>query len=409
MMIELDPARALLSSQAVPLAPVALPLSRALGCRVARCPVSDVDLPPADVSAMDGYAVRAADLEPGETLPVAFEIAAGEVPEALPPASAARIFTGASLPPGADAVVQQEEATVQGDGRILLQPVQAGRHVRRRGEVVALGAEIAPAGVTVTPAMISLLASCGASHVEVLPKPRLAVVITGAELVDISESPGPGRIRDSNGPLLEALAAASGLDVASRVRAEDSVGALEDAISSALESADLVLTTGGVSVGDFDLVPDVVRALGGEVVFHRVRVKPGKPVLAARFGPKWLVGLPGNPLAVLAGWSVFAWPLAAALAGKASAFSEAPARAVLTAATARPKSRTELRPARLERRSGQVHATVLDWKGSHDVFSAAGAEGLVRFEPGLTYPAGCTVDWYELPSGTSWPAATDGA
>ncbi len=408
MMIELDQARALLSNRAVPLASVKVPLCRALGCRVARRPISDVDLPPADVSAMDGYALRAADLEPGEPLPVAFEIAAGAAPGVLPPASVARIFTGASLPRGADTVVQQEQATVQGDGRVLLQAAPIGRHIRRRGEVVALGAELAPVGYTVTPAMISLLASGGASCVEVVPKPRLAVVVTGAELVDVSESPGPGRIRDSNGPLLEALAAASGLDVASRGRVEDSLGGLKDAISSALEAADLVLTTGGVSVGDYDLVPDVVRELGGDVVFHRVRVKPGKPILAARFGLKWLVGLPGNPLAVLAGWRVFVWPLAAALAGSPNAFSEAPGCAVLTAAAATPKSRTELRPARLERRNGEIHAIVLGWKGSHDVWSAANADAMVRLEPGLTYTAGSTVEWYGLPSGTSWPVATDG-
>lgn len=406
-MIELDHARALLAGHAVPLVPVTVALGRALGCRVVRCPISDVDLPPADVSAMDGYAVRAADLKPGEPLPVAFEVAAGSEPDELPPASAARIFTGASVPRGGDTVVPQERARVLEDGRVLLETVAEGTHVRRRGEVVALGAELAPAGVTVTPAMISLLASCGASCVEVVPKPRLAVVVTGAELVDVAESPGPGRIRDSNGPLLEALVAASGLDVTRLSRVEDSVGALEDSISSALEGADLVLTTGGVSVGDYDLVPDVVRGLGGEVVFHRVRVKPGKPILAASFGPKWLIGLPGNPLAVLAGWRVFAWPLAAALAGNPSALAEAPVRAVLTVETATPKSRTELRPARLKRRNDGIHATVLGWKGSHDVRTAASADGLVRLEPGLSYPAGSPVAWYGLPSGASWPVDAD--
>lgn len=398
-MIELDQARELLGESAEPLVAATLPLADALGCRIARPPVSDVDLPPTDVSAMDGYAVRAGDLERREPLPVAFTVAAGTQPGELPPASAARIFTGAPVPVGADTVIAQEQAAVHDDGRVLLETAPKGRHVRHRGEVIAAGDELAPIGARVTPAMVSLLASCGAARLEVIPKPRLAVVITGAELVDASATPGPGQIRDSNGPLLAALAAASGLGAVFITRAGDSVEALENAISSALDEADLVVTTGGVSVGDFDLVPDVVRSLGGKVVFHRVRVKPGKPVLAADIGRRWLVGLPGNPLAVLAGWRLFAWPLAETLAGNRRAFAEAPLEVELAASAPSPKSRTELRPALMTKHDGRTRATVLDWKGSHDVRSAAAAEGLLRLEPGRSYQAGSTAPWYGLPSG----------
>lgn len=406
MMIALDQARAVLKERVAPLAPIEVALGHALGCVLTCSPFSDVDLPPHDVSAMDGYAVRSVDLGHGEPLPVVMEVSAGAQVHRLPLRSAARIFTGASVRFGADTVVPQEEAVVRSDGCVTLEHAPLGANVRRRGEAVGCGAELAPVGSRVTPAMIALLTACGASRVLVVPKPRISVVVTGAELVDASCAPGPGQVRDSNGPLLAALASATGFAAPSLRRTDDSAHALGAAISTALEVADLVLTTGGVSVGDYDLVPDVVRELGGEVVFHRVRVKPGKPILAATFGPKWLIGLPGNPLAVLAGWRLFVWPLAAALGGCQGAFNEAPVWGELVAPASTPMGRTELRPARLRWHSGRARVTVLDWKGSHDVRAAAAADALARLEPGTTYVEGAQVPCYVLPTGGVWP---DGA
>ena len=402
-MISLDEARLRLARATQPLASVTVDLCEASGRRLVASVRADVDLPPADVSAMDGYAVRHVDLETGRSLPVVAEVAAGEVGAPLPPASSARIFTGAPLPAGADTVVPQEKARREGDGPVDLEPVVLGAHVRLRGEVIVAGREVFPAGTWVTPQMVSAMASCGASRVEVVPRPALAVVVTGGEVTDVSKRPAPGQIRDSNGPLLASLAAASGFTIVSRTRAADTTEALRDALSEALAVSDLVLTTGGVSVGDHDLVPAVAIELGAEVLFHRVRMKPGKPLFAARVGEKLLLGLPGNPLAVLVGWRLFAWPAAAALAGDERAFREAPVEAWLVAATDTPRSRTELRPAILRNGHGGPLLELVSWRGSHDVSAAAQADVLARFEPEGSYPAGSRVPCYPLASADPGP------
>ncbi|HHQ49421.1 MAG TPA: molybdopterin molybdenumtransferase MoeA, partial [Acidobacteria bacterium] len=321
-MIDVDTARAALATEAAPLPPRSLPLAEALGRRLAASPLADVDLPPADVSAMDGYAARSGDLRDGTALAVAFEIPAGTVPPPLPPGAAARIFTGAPLPEGADTVVEQERARPAGDRAVLLPPVPPWTNVRRRGELFAAGEALARPGDRVTPQRLALLAAGGAPTVEVIPRPRVAVLTTGSELAAAGERPGPGRIRDSNGPLLDALVRSAGLAPPERDHALDERPVLRAALQHLLDRADLVITTGGVSVGDYDLVPAVVEELGGATIFHRVAQKPGKPVLAARLGSTWLIGLPGNPLAVVVGWRLYALPLLRALAGDPAPFEE---------------------------------------------------------------------------------------
>jgi molybdopterin molybdotransferase len=401
--LSLDEARSLLARAVEPLAPVRVDLRDAIGHRLAAAISSDVDVPPADVSAMDGYAVRYADLASGSALPVAVEVAAGNGALELPPRAAARIFTGALLPAGADTVVPQERARLDKDKTVILESCDRGAHVRAGGEVLTAGAEVFTAGSWVTPQMASVMAACGASRVEVVPRPVIAVVVNGAEIVDISATPGPGQIRDSNGPLLAALTVAAGLEVAVAVRAPDSRPLLREAVKRALREADLVLTTGGVSVGEHDLVPDVVADLGGEILLHRVRIKPGKPLLAARVGSKLLIGLPGNPLAVLVGWRCFAWPAAAALAGDEGAFSERPVDARLCASLSAPKGRTELRPSVLRSGDDGAEVEVLGWKGSHDVSASARANALARLEPGRVHPAGSRVPCYPLPAADPRP------
>ncbi|MEE8192972.1 MAG: gephyrin-like molybdotransferase Glp [Gemmatimonadales bacterium] len=395
-MIPIDEARSLLAGAVKPLAPVSVDLRSALGCRLSSAVRSDVNVPPADVSAMDGYAVRHADLAAGRPLPVFAEVAAGDTGSELAPGAVARIFTGAPLPLGADTVVPQEHVETGGDGRVTLEPCIRGAHVRRRGEVVTAGAEIFAAGAWVTPQMLSVMASCGASRIDVVPAPSVAVVVTGAEIVDAATTPEPYQIRDSNGPLLTALAAAARFEISCSARAADTKEALHEALSRAVADADLVLTTGGVSVGDYDLVPDIVAELGGEVLFHRVRIKPGKPLLAARIGSKLLLGLPGNPLAVLAGWRLFAWPAAAALAGDDEAFSETPVEAGLGHPAATPANRTELRPAFLRAAVGGPSVELIGWRGSHDVSAAARANALARFDPECEYPEGSRIPCYPL-------------
>ena len=396
VVMTLDEARAVLAARSTALEPVVVSLGESLGCRIADPPHPDVDLPPGHVSAMDGYAARHVDVASGDVLPVAFEVQAGTLPRLLPERHAARIFTGAVLPDGADTVVPQEQATVVSDGAVRLKPLASGSHVRRRGEIFCAGTPLARVGDLVTPQLVALLAAAGADRVSVIPRPRVSVVVTGGEVVPVSEVPGPGQIRNSNGPMLDALVRTAGLRPPSMRSARDTTDDLRAALSNAVVDADLVLTSGGVSVGDYDLVPEVARSLGGEVLLHRVSVKPGKPVLAVLFDGCWMLGLPGNPVSVLMGWRMFGWPLAATLGGDLSAFDEQPLLAAGEEPVSNRGDRVELRPAILSGWHGDLVVRVVPWRGSHDLVAAAAANALARLEVGGSYEAGDTVPCYPL-------------
>jgi molybdopterin molybdotransferase len=393
-MMGLDEARSALAARVDALEACDLRPVDAAGLRLADTVAAEVDLPPADVSAMDGYAVRASDTGRG-VLPVAFEIPAGHVPPPLPPGSAARIFTGAGLPAGADTVVMQEDATLLGAREVSLPRTPPGRNVRRRGGVFASGRRLAGAGDLLTPQRLGLLVAAGVRRVRAVPRPRLAILGTGAELAAEDEAPAPGKIHDSNGPMLAALAEEARLPLAGRGRAGDELGDLVEALRR-LGEADLVVSTGGVSVGNHDLVPRAVAELGGEVVLHRVRVQPGKPILVARLGKSWVVGLPGNPVSALVGWWMFVRPLAEALAGDGEAFRDNALLARLDAPFRHTGDRTFLRPSLLSEEEGGTNVQVLPWQGSHDLSAAGPANALARFEPGQDLGAGATVPCYPL-------------
>ncbi len=274
-----------------------------------------------------------------------------------------------------------------------MKKLRVGRAVRYRGEVMDAGQELPGLETSLTPQRIAVMAAGGAHRVTVYPRPRVAIVITGSELVPASVVPGPGQIRNSNGPLLDALVRSAGCEPPLELSAGDAEVELTDAIARSLEEADLVLTSGGVSVGDYDLVPDVVRALGGEIVFHKVAVKPGKPILAARAGRRWVLGLPGNPVSVLAGWRMFGLPLARTLGGDVAAFHEVPRARVLREGVEIKGGRVELRPAVMDAENG---VRVIPWQGSHDLLAAAGADALARLQAGRVYREGDEVPCYPL-------------
>lgn len=395
-MISFDEARSRVAARTAPLEPAVVSLGDALGCRIAVPPRSDVSVPPGDVSAMDGYAVRHIDITSGGALPIAFEVQAGAIAGRLPEGQAARIFTGAVLPDGADTVVPQERATVGDNGVVELEPLEVGSHVRCRGEVLSMGAPLAGIGQVVTPQLVALFAAAGAARVTVTPRPRVSVVITGSEVVPVAEVPGPGQIRNSNGPMLDALVRAAGLQAPLVASVGDTVDDVRLTLTDAIVNADLVLTSGGVSVGDYDLVPDVVRSLGGDVLFHGVSVKPGKPLLAVRFDGCWMLGLPGNPVSVLAGWRLFGWPLAAALSGDTAAFDEQPMLASLEEGVANRGDRVEFRPAVVSPRHDDFSVRVVPWRGSHDLVAAAAANALARLDVGAAYKIGESIPCYPL-------------
>jgi molybdopterin molybdotransferase len=296
-----------------PLATERVRLEAAAGRILAEAVASTVDLPPFPSSSMDGYAVRAADL-PG-ALRVVGSVAAGR-PEtrSLAAGEAIGISTGGVVPAGADTVVPVERVVERRDEIEVREPVLAGENIRRRGGDVRAGDTIVTAGAALTPARLAALAACGAESVVSRRPPRVAIVVTGTELRPPGEPLEPGQIYESNGIMLEAAIRAAGAVVERLGATEDSEEALERALGRALE-ADVVVTSGGVSVGPHDLVRRVEARLGVEEVFWGVAMRPGKPLAFGVRGRTLVFGLPGNPVSSLVGCLLFVRPALLALQG----------------------------------------------------------------------------------------------
>ena len=293
-----------------PLPAERLPIAAAAGRFLARPLLALRPAPPQDCSAMDGYAVRAADVPGPASLPVAMTVYAGDTPpRPLAPGEAARVFTGATLPPGADAVVREEVVREEGGRAAFDRAALAGENVRRAGEDVPQGGEALPAGARLGARQLALCAAVGAGEAEVVRRPRVALVSTGDEVTG-------GSTPDSNGPALAAALAAAGID-SERSAVGDDLDAVAAALGRALPGVDALLTIGGVSVGRRDHVPDAIARLGGEVRVHGVPMKPGKPFLFALVGGKPVFGLPGSPSACLVAFEVFARPALLRMAGAA--------------------------------------------------------------------------------------------
>ena len=361
----------------------AVPLAAATG-RVLRETVSaDADMPPFTRSAMDGYAVRAADTAGAPVaLEVVEEIPAGAAPRRrLAPGQASRIMTGAALPEGADAVqmVERTEPDQAGKVRILL-PVSPGEHVRRQGEDLKCGAVLVESGVVLGPAHIGLLASCGRGVVSVSRRPRVAIIPTGDELVTIDRQPGPTQIRESNGHVLESLARLAGGEPDRRDITPDDAALLRRTIGAALAACDVLLLSGGVSMGDYDLVGAALLQLGCRPAFDRVAIQPGKPLWFGTWarpggGDVLVFGLPGNPVSTLVDFLVFARPALRRLAG-ASSWLDATVAARLAEPLSRRGGRRAYLPASLA--DEQIGPTVrlLPSMGSADMVALARADAL---------------------------------
>lgn len=293
-----------------PLAAETIGIREAAGRYLAAAAMAQRPAPPATCSAMDGYAVRAADVAGPVTLPVGQVIYAGGHTVPLPRGTVARIFTGAPLPGGADAVVREEVVTAGEGTATFRHAVRPGENVRPAGEDVPAGGEALGAGVRLGPRQLALLAAVGVESVETVRRPRVVVVSTGDEVVS-------GGTPDSNGLAVAGLCAALGAEV-ERVAAPDRLEPLVAALEAALARADGVVTIGGVSVGERDLVPSALAACGAEVLVHGVAMKPGKPFLFGRRGATPVLGLPGSPSACLVAFEVFGRPVLLTLAGAAA-------------------------------------------------------------------------------------------
>ncbi|GIG55053.1 molybdopterin molybdotransferase MoeA [Demequina activiva] len=371
------------------LAPVTLPLREAFGTVAASDQEAQVPSPPFDNSAMDGYAVRAAEVV-GATaahpvrLPVAGESAAGAAPATLPPASAWRIMTGAPVPVGADAIVPVEHTDGALDTVSVLAASESGRHVRRAGEDALPGDVVLSRGEVLTATRIAALAAVGVAQVPTVSAPRVAVLATGDELVDAGARLGPGQIHDSNAVLLEGLVREAGAVPVLLERVGDRPEQLLERLSGV--DADLIVTTGGVSVGAYDVVKAALADRGVE--FSAVAMQPGKPQGLGRFEGTPIACLPGNPVSVLVSFAVIVAPMIRRLRGLDTA--DAGETAVAASGWRTPQGRRQFMPVRFVSR-GTVAPATAGGSGSHLIASLARAQALAdvaagvdQVEPGAT-------------------------
>ncbi len=347
---------------------VEVQLLESLGMNLARDAVARDDIPPFDNSAMDGYAVRAEDIaaaSPGDPagLTVLGDLPAGYTTDVVVErGQALRIMTGAPLPGGADTVVPVESTRTEGGTVLILERLSTGTHVRRAGEDVKAGESVMPAGTAVGPAELGMLAGLGYARVPCFRRAVAGIISTGDELVGVDEELAPGKIRDSNSYTLYAMVREAGAEPLRLGVVRDDAALLERTILDNLDRVDLFITSGGVSVGDYDMVKDVLGRLG-EMNFWKVAMRPGKPQAFGHIRGKPLFGLPGNPVSVAVSFEQFARPAILKMMGRSRIFRPE-VTAVLDAPMGRKAGRTEFIRVVAEWREGRCHARPTGPQGS---------------------------------------------
>ena len=402
-MISVAEALQIVREQTRPLETERVSIEQSLGRILAQDVVADTDLPPFNRSQMDGYAVRAEDTTSAPVrLKIVGESAAGkgwhnEIREG----EAVRIMTGAPVPPGADAVQQVELTHELKDNTVveLLASVSIGRSIVNRGSEITSGETTLRAGVTLNAAMLAVLASFGYAQVSVSRRPRVSVLATGSELVSIDNTPGPDQIRDSNNYSIGAYAENAGATVERLPLTVDDTASLKNVIAGAASRSDLVVTSGGVSMGVYDFTKVALNELGAELFFDRVALRPGKPTVFARLPNGTLMfGLPGNPVSVSVTFNLFARTAILAMQG-----ANEPALRTETAVLAKPVKGTPEResylPAQLTTNDdGQLIAFPLKWGGSSDFVAFAQATALMIIPAGTqTWDSDTLVKVVRLP------------
>ncbi|MRI58265.1 MAG: molybdopterin molybdenumtransferase MoeA [Epsilonproteobacteria bacterium] len=337
MAISIKEALELIEIQKLSLKKESVPLQEALGRVSARSYQATLDLPGFDNSAMDGFAVRCSD--EGKEVKVVATIFAGQNVEDLQvqEEEAIKIMTGAKLPKGTEAIVPIEDVEYLGERVVLPKKIKPKSHMRTRGEDVAKGSVIVHEGQTITPYTIGLLASQGYSYIEVFRRPRVAIFATGSELVMHYEPIRGSMIYNSNTPSFLARCEELGCDVSFLGKVEDSLASIKETIQSALD-ADLIITSGGVSVGEADFTKEAFKAMGMEILFSKIDIKPGKPTTLGKIGDTFVLNLPGNPLAAVLNFELFGRFLINRLKGRFDPYH----RPILT----RAKEKITLKPGR---------------------------------------------------------------
>ena len=365
--------------QAQPLPPGEVPLGpAALGLVLAEEVASDLDLPPHDKAIMDGYALRAADLATGRaTLEVIEEVLAGQVPQrAVGPGQATRIMTGAPVPAGADAVVMVEHTErIDADHVEVLRPAKAGDNIARQGSEHKAGELVIDAGKIISALELAVLATVGKFRMKVFRRPTVGILATGDELVEVHETPQPGQIRNSNSFSLYAQVLKCGGLPVTLETSRDNVSDLRRQMIAGLKN-DVLVVSGGVSMGKYDLVEPVFKELGIDVHFESVSMRPGKPTVFATFGNRFVYGLPGNPVSTFVAFELFVKPVLNRLQG-VQAGALCLIRGTVQNEISEKSGRTAFLPARVSSESGKTKISPISWKGSADIFSAVEANGFL--------------------------------
>lgn len=380
-MLSVDEARARVLAAVEPCEEIDVALSDAPGMVSSRAIDAPHPLPPFDNSAMDGYAVSSADVagaapDAPVTLQVVDESRAGTPASCeVEPGTAVRIMTGAAVPIGADAIVVVEDTAEEGSVVTIRAP--GGRHIRRAGEDLVRGDVALPAGIELGAGELALLAALGRARVTVRRRPRVALLVTGDELADAGAELVPGQIRDSNSIALRTLAEEAGAEVAYQRRVPDEWEAALDAFEDAGRNADLVVSSGGVAVGRYDLVRQVVEKLG-EIDFWKVAMQPGKPVVLGSVGAARFMGLPGNPVSVHVSFEQFVRPAIRKMRGCGSLLRPRLRARIASEITKKP-GRLHFVRVRLERSGDDLRAIPTGPQGSHIQSSLVQCDGLALF------------------------------
>jgi molybdopterin molybdotransferase len=413
-MISIEQAFELLQKHVSALGKTEVPLSESVGRILANEIKADLDSPPHDKSVMDGFAVRSDDINSGTNrLKVCETVIAGGVPSrAIQSGEATRIMTGAPVPDGSDAVVMVEQTSVESDSTgdqiqewvtIELESLASEKHLLRRGANFQKEQTIIETGHLIRPTDVGLLAEVGAATVTVGSHPSVAVLPTGNELVDHSATPASGQIRNSNGPMLIAMAKSYGLNVTDLGVGLDDESLLKDKIKTGLKN-DILILSGGVSAGTMDLVPGILKDLGVKEVFHKVCVKPGKPIWFGVKEPEpteddsstLVFGLPGNPVSSLVGFQLFVRATIEKMRSGKAIQSPSPLVCELSQSHETRGNRPTFWPgSRVSDESAVRKVEPLIWNGSSDLLALGKAEGLIHFPASSQiHPAGVQVHFH---------------
>ncbi len=406
-MVSVEEALRLVAEHVLRLPEETVCLSEAAGRVLAENVFADRDSPPWRKSMMDGFAVRSNDINAGiQKLKVIETVTAGGSPTLdVEDGQATRIMTGAPVPEGADSIVMIERcASEEGSDTVTIEldSISAGKHLMEAAANFASGDIIFPAGRTIRAMDIGLLAEVGAAQVSVFAQPSAAVLPTGDELVSASEQPTGPQIRNSNGPMLIAMLKGKGIESIDLGIGRDNRDAMQEQLKRGLEK-DIFLLSGGVSAGTLDLVPSLLKELGVEEVFHKVKVKPGKPIF---FGTHqrsdgsrgYVFGLPGNPVSSLVGFRLFVSTAIALMCGKANAIETSPQLAELSREHETRGDRPTFWPGRrISSPDSSLIVEPLTWNGSSDLVALGKAEGLIEFPAGgKVHDAGTMFPFWEL-------------